>query len=91
MGECWCCGRERTGPYPHRGLCSRCYKRWYRHGFTGAGPGPEREPIDVRALTHATIITRLSAREAAARIGVTRRTVCRWRAILRVHCKQETS
>lgn len=79
--ECWCCGR---GACPcARGLCARCYRRWRYHGFAGPGPGPERVPYAERARDYEHIITTLSAREAAGKLGVHPRTIRRLRAALR--------
>ena len=79
-GECWCCGRDGLWG---RGLCQRCYSRWYYHDFTGPGPGLERIPYAEKAREYEHVITTLSARRAAERLGVSARTVVRWRAALR--------
>ena len=79
--ECWCCGHHR--PHKGRGLCSTCYSRWNKQGFTGPGPGPEFQPAAERAAEHAATITRLPAREAADRLGVSTRTIVRYRRALR--------
>ena len=77
---CWCCGRVR--PHRARELCHTCYTRWQSRGFTGPGPGPGRTPETERASDYATVITSMSARLAAGRIGVTPRTIVRWRRAL---------
>lgn len=79
--ECWCCGR--TEPHHGRGLCRRCHKRWQGRGFTGPGPGPEFRSAAQYAREYAHTITSLPARDAAAELGVTPRTITRWRAALR--------
>ena len=83
--ECWCCGRERPddGRHTGRGLCARCYARWQGRGFTGPGPGPEWVPQAERAREYAHIITALSAAQSARALGVSSRTVTRWRKALR--------
>lgn len=81
IDECWCCGREADRSV--RGLCWRCYCRWQQKGFTGNGPGPEWSPAIEHALEYQHVITVLSARSAAEKIGVTSRTVQRWRKALR--------
>ena len=79
--ECWCCGQMR--PRFPRELCEACYRRWCRKGFTGPGPGPSlRLAMAERASDYATVITTLSASKAAGRIGVTPRTITRWRRAL---------
>lgn len=79
--ECWCCGRSAS--HQGRGLCATCYTRWQQKGFAGPGPGPEFQPQTERARDHAAVITALPARAAAERIGVSARTIVRWRAALR--------
>ena len=85
--ECWCCGRDPATVYPGwhsaRGLCGRCYNRWQQRGFTGPGPGPEFMPAAGRARDYEHVITSLSARLAAQELGVSARTVQRWRRALR--------
>lgn len=81
LDECWCCGRP--GLHQARRLCVRCYSRWQGRGFTGPGPGPEWAPQAERAREHARTITQLPARQAAERLGVSPRTVQRYRAALR--------
>jgi transposase-like protein len=84
--ECWCCGdvrpvicRKRGGP-----LCTRCYSRWQRKGFSGPGPGPKQKPpVADSVQEYQAVITSLTARQAAARLGISDRTVQRWRAVLR--------
>lgn len=67
-----------------RGLCAACYNRWFKRGFSAHGPGPLwRQPISVQAAEYAALITTRSAAAAAARIGVSERTITRWRAELR--------
>jgi hypothetical protein len=90
--ECWCCGREGTCA---RGLCVRCYSRWHGRGFQGPGPGPERVPYAEKAAGLIGGIPQhdsheaeppsgaLTARQMAERIGVSERTVTRYRAALR--------
>jgi hypothetical protein len=86
---CWCCGR---GPFDDDGnpvmnagreLCRRCWARWWAHGFAGPGPGPEWVPVIEHAYEYEHVITTLSARAAAEKIGVCERTVTRWRRALR--------
>jgi hypothetical protein len=79
--ECWCCGHDK--PHCARGLCKRCYDRWYHRGFTGPGPGPERVPYAEKAREYEHVITSLSARRAAEKLGFSARTVTRYRAALR--------
>ena len=91
--ECWCCGRNE--PNWARGLCGRCYARWQRRGFQGPGPGPERVPYTERAAGHLGGIPQhdsheaepapgaVTARQMAERLGVSVRTVTRYRAALR--------
>jgi hypothetical protein len=81
LAECWCCGRP--GRHAGRGLCERCYNRWHQHGFAGPGPGPEFIPQAERAREYAHVITTLSARAAGEKLGISARTVQRWRAALR--------
>jgi Homeodomain-like domain len=85
--ECWCCGRDPRAASSHsrsaRGLCYRCYQRWRYRGFTGPGPGPERLPRAEHAREYERVITSLSARRAAEQLGISPRTVVRWRAALR--------
>lgn len=82
LRECWCCGRQNQ-VNGGRKLCHRCHDRWRRKGFTGPGPGPEFTPVLVRARDHEDTITRLSSRNAGAVLGVSHRTVVRWRRALR--------
>lgn len=79
--ECWCCGR--TKQQRARGLCIRCYNRWHRRGFAPPGPGPEFRPAAERAQEYAQVITTFSAAEAGRVLGISARTVVRWRSALR--------
>jgi hypothetical protein len=81
VAECWCCGRNEY--HWARGLCQRCYCRWYHRDFTGPGPGPERIPYAEKAREYEHVITSLSARRAAEKLGISARTVTRYRAALR--------
>lgn len=82
LPECWACGRQ-DQPRGSRGLCVRCYTRWQGRGFAGPGPGLEWASQAQRASDHMRLITTLSARDAAAQIGNSPRTVTRWRKALR--------
>lgn len=79
--ECWACGRDE--PHVARKLCKRCYGRWSKRGFSGAGPGPERMWALDQAREHEHVVLGLSATQAARKLGVSARTVQRWRAALR--------
>ena len=80
--ECWACGW--IGRTHAKGLCSGCYKRWKKHGFEGMGPGPkEHPPMLDSAEEYLATITSLSASRAGEQLGVTARTIQRWRAALR--------
>ena len=81
LRECWCCGR--SGEHWGRGLCCRCYNRWHARNFAGAGPGPEFAPAVDRAREYAHVITALPAAQAAQKLGISPRTVVRWRRALR--------
>lgn len=82
LAECWCCGSPRVRYLKRGPLCSNCYHRWHRNGFTGPGPGPARPPAAENAQEYAHIITSLSARRAAEQLGVSSRTIVRWRTAL---------
>ena len=84
--ECWACGRYKPVESSMRGgpLCSTCYRRWQYHGFAGPGPGPsEKPPVIENVREYADVITSMSAAQAAAKLGRSARTICRWRAALR--------
>jgi hypothetical protein len=82
---CACC----PGPVCNRShglpVCRPCYRRWQRKGFPEGGPGPSRKPLNAdSAREHLDLITTRSAREAAAVLGCTDRTIQRWRRALDV-------
>lgn len=82
--ECWACGSGRIYCRLRGPLCQPCYGRWQRKGFRGPGPGPlQKPPTSDSAREYAHVITSLSARQAAIKLGITQRTVQRWRAALR--------
>jgi hypothetical protein len=80
--------RRRESRYAgHRGCCPRCYRRWANHFWVGDGPPTPRARQRVgsssagRVESYAELRSwGLSRAEAAARIGVTRRTVERYEA-----------
>ncbi len=84
-GDCGFCVRENVPLTSHGGkkMCRSCYSRWYYRGFQGAGPGPGFSAEAEQACEYAEIITRLSAAQAAEKLGVSSRTVVRWRKHLR--------
>jgi len=83
LEECWCCGARPT-LHAGRGLCDACYSRWQRRGFTGPGPGPSLKPPAIEsAREYAGVIMTMPARKAAGVIGVSERTVERYRRLLR--------
>jgi hypothetical protein len=86
LRECDCCGSPRKVGRSHgRLLCSNCNWRWRYHGFRPGGPGPlVKPPVATQIEEYADVITSLSARRAAEKLGVSSRTVHRWRAALRV-------
>jgi hypothetical protein len=80
--ECWCCGQHR--PHYARSLCMACWGRWKYRGFTGPGPGPsQKPPITESAREYADLINSMPAWQAAQRLGLSERTIRRWRAALR--------
>lgn len=79
--ECRCCGQMK--PHSGHGLCGTCYSRWRHEGFAGSGPSsPQVTASAEKARLHETAITRLPTRRAAEQLGVTVRTVQRWRRTL---------
>jgi hypothetical protein len=84
MPDC-ACGCGRPAHRGHRGLNHSCWQRWARHGKPPYGQippprGPQAERIEDYLFIGGD---RLSARTAAERLGVSQRTVTRWRAALR--------
>jgi hypothetical protein len=87
MPDC-ACGCSRPAARGQRGLSSACYQRWLYHGKPPFDqippPSTPHVPVAERIEDYLFIGgDRLSARAAAERLGVTRRTVVRWRAALR--------
>ena len=84
-GECGGCGQRRRIIDRSHGMpvCHGCWRRWKRQGFTADGPGPSQKPrIIDSAREHEAVITSRTAREAAAELGKTPRTIQRWRTAL---------
>ena len=94
---CLCCGtswtrkprpqsrRNGANPNGSHGWCPRCYRRWLDHGRP-AGPPPPRPPAayggglcDEYAFMRSWGMT---LGDAAARLGVTKRTAARYEARL---------
>ena len=71
------------------GYCRRCYTRWMEHGFPASGPPVERVQVtgwrsDGRVEDYTELRSwGLTRQEAAARLGVTIRSVLRYEARLR--------
>jgi len=77
-----------------RGWCCACYSRWRRHGKPAAGPPPPRRPgpppkpgpcVLGRIAEWQFVCARMTDQAAAARLGVSERTIERYRAIVRYH------
>ena len=97
-GMCACgCGREaarqsvKDGWRPKCGYSAACYKRWADHGYPPEGPPPPQMGTGPKAdragriEDYAFLRERgLSRLEAAARLGVVRRTAERYEMRLRV-------
>jgi hypothetical protein len=82
------CGCGTRGENAGHGLVGACYRRWLYHGRPGTVPPPTRpaylDPVDDRIEDYLFIAgDRLSARQAAIRLGLAPRTVCRYRRRLR--------
>lgn len=85
--SCGSCGESRPIADRTHGIpvCCNCYKRWRYQGFPPGGPGPSAKPHQAdSAREHLDVITSMSAREAAAVLGCTPRTIQRWRTALAV-------
>lgn len=80
--RCACC--DRLGPHKAHGWISACYRRWLDHGKPPGGPPApyqhhqQPRPYDVYAdYVHLRSLG-YSRAEAAARLGVSRRTIQRY-------------
>jgi hypothetical protein len=84
MGDCDICPRTNVIVVKRESytLCKGCYWRWWYDGFTGV-PSPPFPTALEKAEEYRETIFRCSAQEAGRRIGVTPRTVWRWRRLLR--------
>ncbi len=88
--KCRACGADRaTAPqrrWACRGLCGACYRRWANHGFPGDGPGALYGPHAPRHLKDERMdafigleLRDLTTAEMCTQLGVTRRTLTRYR------------
>jgi hypothetical protein len=71
-----------------RGCCGSCYNRWQRHGLTGDRPPPPARSWEFTRAARLEDYTELrswglSARDTAARLGVSPRTVQRYARLAR--------
>lgn len=85
LGYCDYCGRDDVPMTSHDGkpICRRCSNRWQRRGFTGNGPGPEAMTALEYAQEHRHAIMTLSDAKAALELGRAKRSISRYRKLLR--------
>src|SRR5690348_2360021 len=84
-GTCSNCKREDVAVVAHEGqdYCKHaCYQRWKLNGFEGEAPPPPAGRAIDTAREYADVIMNLSTEAAAWRVGVTQRTIMRYRRLL---------
>jgi hypothetical protein len=94
--ECRSCGADRvSSPQPRwacKGLCGRCYRRWANQGFPYGGPLPPHRSGRPE-LAHGSPASRIrlyreklaggaSTADICLALGVTRRTLERYRTVI---------
>jgi hypothetical protein len=83
--DCDCCTGTVVPVMAHGDwlLCKRCYDRWKSRAFAPPGPGPGRAWAADSAAEHHRVLLGRTTSQASAVLGVSGRTVTRWRLALR--------